>query len=378
MKKSFTLIELLIYIALISVFVTGMVQYALNTAYTREKSSNIQTVEQNLKNATLRISYEIRRATNITSLSANQIVLDDNGSSTTIALSGQKLVITTNGVGPDDLTSNQILVTALNFTNLSDPTNNTKNVKIQITARPASNTLSGQSIASSTFDQSVELNSQFNQSRSLIADGTGVSLSNADKTINGVTLQNSGNSAIVIDKMIVSWVGGIATNLTSVSIGGSNVWSGTATTGQTIDITNTSLASASPASVLDFLVFNNPISGSIIDVTFMMTDSSTSTLEIYFPIPTPTPTVTLTPVPVATNTPTPTITLTPTLTPTRTPTPTPTPANCAQYCQTHGAYTTGTCRANVTQCTSNGETNLAGGNFLCTGGPSADTCCCHP
>lgn len=51
---------------------------------------------------------------------------------------------------------------------------------------------------------------------------------------------------------------------------------------------------------------------------------------------------------------------------------------CNVYCQGLGGYTTGTCRANATQCTNNGETYEAGGDIYCTGGASADTCCCQP
>ncbi len=77
--------------------------------------------------------------------------------------------------------------------------------------------------------------------------------------------------------------------------------------------------------------------------------------------PTPTPTATLTPTPGG-----------------PTATPTPTPVTCASYCLSLGGYTTGTCRQNTAQCAANGETYESGGDIYCTGGPSADTCCCAP
>ncbi len=95
------------------------------------------------------------------------------------------------------------------------------------------------------------------------------------------------------------------------------------------------------------------------------------------PTVTLTPTFTLTPTLSPTKSPTPTATRTPTPSPTRTPTPTPPTNSCLLYCQRFGAgYTSGVCRSNVTQCTNNGEVNRSGGNIYCTGGPSADTCCC--
>lgn len=52
-------------------------------------------------------------------------------------------------------------------------------------------------------------------------------------------------------------------------------------------------------------------------------------------------------------------------------------SQCNSYCQSL-LYATGTCRQNVAQCTVNGETHEAGGDAFCPGGPSANTCCCHP
>ena len=53
------------------------------------------------------------------------------------------------------------------------------------------------------------------------------------------------------------------------------------------------------------------------------------------------------------------------------------PSSCDSYCTGIG-YTTGTCRQNNIQCTLNGEVHESGGDGQCTGGPSADTCCCDP
>jgi hypothetical protein len=68
----------------------------------------------------------------------------------------------------------------------------------------------------------------------------------------------------------------------------------------------------------------------------------------------------------------------PTSTPTNTPTPTPISSidSCASYCSSIG-YSTGNCRRNVNQCTSNGEVNESGGNSYCTTGNN-NTCCCLP
>lgn len=53
-------------------------------------------------------------------------------------------------------------------------------------------------------------------------------------------------------------------------------------------------------------------------------------------------------------------------------------SSCTIYCQTIGSYSLGICRANSQQCINNSETYEAGGDSFCTGGASADTCCCKP
>ena len=50
--------------------------------------------------------------------------------------------------------------------------------------------------------------------------------------------------------------------------------------------------------------------------------------------------------------------------------------SCSQYCQSLGGYTTGSCRQNLVQCLLAGQSYQSGGDQYCTGGPSADTCCC--
>jgi len=50
------------------------------------------------------------------------------------------------------------------------------------------------------------------------------------------------------------------------------------------------------------------------------------------------------------------------------------PSTCNDYVQGLG-YSSGVCRQNPTKCSQNGETHESGGDSLCTGGASADTCC---
>ena len=51
--------------------------------------------------------------------------------------------------------------------------------------------------------------------------------------------------------------------------------------------------------------------------------------------------------------------------------------DCSSYCVSLD-YSAGACRQNSAQCGSFGETHESGGDAYCTGGSSADTCCCAP
>ena len=52
-------------------------------------------------------------------------------------------------------------------------------------------------------------------------------------------------------------------------------------------------------------------------------------------------------------------------------------AACSEYCQLK-SYQTGTCRRNVSACSTYSEVNLQTGDRYCTGGSTEDTCCCVP
>lgn len=66
----------------------------------------------------------------------------------------------------------------------------------------------------------------------------------------------------------------------------------------------------------------------------------------------------------------------PTVTPGATPTLTPPPLyTCTQFCISQG-YVNGACARNAGACSSAGYSYVGGGDIYCTGGPSADTCCC--
>jgi len=80
-KKAFTLIELILYVALISIFITGAILFVWDLIYSEVKSNVEQEVNQNLRFVSKRVLYEIRNSSGINSVSANSISLSNSDSS---------------------------------------------------------------------------------------------------------------------------------------------------------------------------------------------------------------------------------------------------------------------------------------------------------
>jgi len=164
----FTFIELILYIALLSIFISGAVLFAWDIIYGRVKSSVQQEVSQNLRLASKRIVYEIRNAQGVNSIGPSLISLamtDAARNPTVFDVSSGRLRIGYGSSGscpstsPCPLTSNDVTVTNLTFTNLS--TGGGESVNIRFTITLESNNPSGRQEweKSQTYTTSVELRS---------------------------------------------------------------------------------------------------------------------------------------------------------------------------------------------------------------------------
>jgi len=91
----------------------------------------------------------------------------------------------------------------------------------------------------------------------------------------GITISNSGPSNIVISSMVVSWTGGSGGNsIRVVRISGNNRWSGTASSGTLLNITDFTLVSGAGSYPINYLRFRRSIVGATMSVTFNMLDGS--------------------------------------------------------------------------------------------------------
>jgi type II secretory pathway pseudopilin PulG len=363
-QKGFTLIELILYVGLVSVFITVAMHFSWDVVYSREKSYQTQIVQQSARIAMQRISYEVRRAHDIASLTDSQLILATQEGQTIIELVEDVIYISVNGADFFALTPNQVVASII-FTNFTGENNDTKHVAVRLTLVQSDSPWSNQQAAEVTMEESSELRGRFNDARSLLIDLTNTSLNL--NNIEGISLQNISTDNLVIDKLYIEWSqAGEGANVTEIGFGGGGVnWTGSAPSGTTIDINDFTLIPDTSTS-LDYISFDESLAGARVVIKFILSDGSSVKANLVLgtssdPEPSPTPT------------PTP---QDPTSTPTNTPTPTPISSidSCASYCSSVG-YSTGNCRRNANQCTSNGEVNESGGNSYCTAGNN-NTCCC--
>lgn len=131
MKKQtgFTLIEIILYVGIIAIIFSAIVPFAMVVIGNSSKSAVQQEVYDNARFISQKIIFEIRRASDITSVGANSISLTDFSpdSTTIIDLSDGNVRLNKNGIGPVNLNSASSTVTDLTFTQ------NQKNISFTLT-----------------------------------------------------------------------------------------------------------------------------------------------------------------------------------------------------------------------------------------------------
>jgi len=164
--NGFTLIELILYTALVSIIISGAILFAWDIIYGRVKSQVQQEVNQNLRLASKRIVYEVRNASDINSVGANDLCLasaDSDRNPTKIYVSSGRLWIGWGGGSSDctgltndePLTTNLVSVSGLNFNDLSF--GESKNIDFTITVESTGDRQEWQK--SQTYSSSVEVRS---------------------------------------------------------------------------------------------------------------------------------------------------------------------------------------------------------------------------
>lgn len=136
MRKGFTFIELIIYVAIVSIVMTALIPFAWNVIEGGTKSATQQEVFANARFISEKIRYEIRNSIGINSVSASSISLVTSiaGTNPTIIdLSGGNVRIKQGAGSTISLNSTDTRISSLIFTNYTSGDNKTKHIGFTLT-----------------------------------------------------------------------------------------------------------------------------------------------------------------------------------------------------------------------------------------------------
>jgi len=128
MKKGFTLVEMLLYLAILSVVILSFSSFLFLSYTSRSKAATIAEIEQQGSQTMSLITQNIRNAASITApaggVSASSLTLTEYTgavSPTVFDQSGNTMRITEDTTAAVNITSNRVVVSNLSFRNLSRP-----------------------------------------------------------------------------------------------------------------------------------------------------------------------------------------------------------------------------------------------------------------
>ena len=134
-ESGFTFIELILYTAIVAIFLTGAVYFAWDIVYAQVRSNIEQETIENARIVVQRIQSEIRSADDIINISLSSLELDSGPLGTTIiALDGDVIKIT-QSEATSELTSSQMEISELLFSDLSSGDEKSKNIEFSLTLR---------------------------------------------------------------------------------------------------------------------------------------------------------------------------------------------------------------------------------------------------
>jgi len=138
MNKGFTLVEVLIYIAVIGLVVTSFITFAISISSSRSKTYVVQEVQANTRTALDLISQKVRAAEDVVtpsegnSTSTLELDMPDTADNLVFSVIGNILNITEGVADPVPITSDEVSVSNLSFTNLA-VTGERDNIRVEMT-----------------------------------------------------------------------------------------------------------------------------------------------------------------------------------------------------------------------------------------------------
>ena len=167
-QAGMTLIEIIIYVAILGFVATAFMTMSINIISLNNKSVAQQELASNLRYVTERINYEIKNAKSISSTTASSLTLtsrDSSRSPTVFDLNSGNIRMGF-GVGgscpasaPCVLDSNLINISAFTVTNMSSGDSSTQNIEYSITANYINPSGRSEFNAASTVSSSQEIRS---------------------------------------------------------------------------------------------------------------------------------------------------------------------------------------------------------------------------
>ena len=131
-----TLIETIIYIAIVSVVMMSLIPFAWNIIEGGTKASTQREVFSNARYMSEQIKYQVRNATGINSVASSQISLATANSATNptiIAVSGTNMTMQQGSGSVLNLNTKNATVSGVAFTGYSSADNKTKNIQFVFT-----------------------------------------------------------------------------------------------------------------------------------------------------------------------------------------------------------------------------------------------------
>jgi len=141
MNKGITLIEIILYIAILSLISTAFITMSINIMSLKTKSISQQEISSNLRFISQKINYEIRNAKSISSTTASSLTLvsfDNSRNTTVFDLNNGNIRMGFGAVGncpvtnPCVLNSNLINISDFTIINLSSGDSKTQNIDYTI------------------------------------------------------------------------------------------------------------------------------------------------------------------------------------------------------------------------------------------------------
>lgn len=123
-KDGYSLIEILLYMALLGIFLSGLSQLFVSSLNVNLESEANSSVEQDARYLLLKFRYSLSQASSVNipaspGASGNTLQIVDSGTTYTFTLNGDNLVVN-DGINDIQLNSNRTKVSSLSFVRLGN------------------------------------------------------------------------------------------------------------------------------------------------------------------------------------------------------------------------------------------------------------------